>query len=146
MGRKPRYLSDKPINPLDGRHDLPPEVRFELQTNRKGSRHPTLGWCWHWLGTLHPKSGRPLITVKGKLLFAYRWAYEYYVGPIGADLVLLHQCDNKLCVNPSHMKPGTQAENIADMDRKGRRGKRGPSAKVGKPRRNDATDQRPPTA
>lgn len=135
MGRRPRYLSDKPINPLDGRHDLPAEVRFELQINKRAQRHPTLGYCWNWTGCLHPKSGRPIITVGGKLLFAYRWAYEYYVGVIDPGLVLLHQCDNKLCVNPAHMKPGTQQENIADMDRKGRRGKRGPSTKVGKPRK-----------
>jgi hypothetical protein len=135
MGRKPRWLSTKPINPLDGRHDLPAEVRFELQTNQRGARHPTLGWCWHWTGSLHPKTQRPVITVGGKLLFAYRWAYETYVGPIGEGLVLLHLCDNKLCVNPAHMRPGTQQENIADMDAKGRRGKRGPTTRVGKPRK-----------
>lgn len=34
----------------------------------------------------------------------------------------LHECDNPGCCNPDHLREGTQAENIADMDARGRRG------------------------
>jgi hypothetical protein len=33
---------------------------------------------------------------------------------------ILHRCDNPQCCNPEHLFVGTQAENMADMRRKGR--------------------------
>jgi hypothetical protein len=35
-------------------------------------------------------------------------------------MVVLHTCDNPQCVNPSHLRVGSQAENVADMHAKGR--------------------------
>jgi len=32
----------------------------------------------------------------------------------------MHKCDNRKCVNPSHLKVGTQKENLQDMSNKGR--------------------------
>lgn len=32
----------------------------------------------------------------------------------------MHLCDNRACIEPSHLKLGTQKENIADMFNKGR--------------------------
>lgn len=33
---------------------------------------------------------------------------------------VLHTCDNPKCVNPDHLKPGTQKENVQDCIAKGR--------------------------
>jgi hypothetical protein len=41
-------------------------------------------------------------------------------GEIPDGMFLLHQCDNKICVNPEHLKPGTHAENMAEMKERGR--------------------------
>jgi DNA invertase Pin-like site-specific DNA recombinase len=51
---------------------------------------------------------------------------------------VLHHCDTRNCINPEHLFLGTQADNIADMDAKGRRyrgsinvGSRNGGAKLG---------------
>lgn len=52
---------------------------------------------------------------------AHRFSYELLVGPVPAGHHVLHRCDNPPCVNPSHLFTGTDADNVLDMDLKGRR-------------------------
>lgn len=40
--------------------------------------------------------------------------------PIGSHSKTGHSCDQPSCVNPNHLFPGTQQENLADMHSKGR--------------------------
>jgi hypothetical protein len=63
----------------------------------------------------------PITTLKTRL--AHRWAYEFFIGPIPKGLVVMHQCDNRRCCNPLHLKLGTQQENLKDMRDKKRQGK-----------------------
>jgi len=79
--------------------------------------------CWLWEGT-HNRQGYGVYHDGKKPWLAHRYAYTMTSGPIPAGLVLLHSCDNPSCVNPAHLTPGTQAENMADMRTKGRRVKR----------------------
>ena len=66
--------------------------------------------CWNWTGARN-RTGYGAFT-DGTTLRAHRWSYEYFVGPIPCGLVLDHLCRNRLCVNPEHMEPVTNKENI----------------------------------
>lgn len=46
------------------------------------------------------------------------WTLE--VGSIPPGLHVLHTCDNRKCVRPSHLFLGTHLDNMEDRDRKGR--------------------------
>lgn len=58
---------------------------------------------------------------KGKRFFAHRVAWEQANGPIPTGLVVRHKCDNPPCIDPDHLEIGTLADNVRDMDERGRR-------------------------
>jgi hypothetical protein len=51
--------------------------------------------------------------------------YEHFIGPVPKGNDLMHICDNPLCVNPSHLRVGSHAENMYDMSAQGQRAKGG---------------------
>ncbi len=77
------------------------------------------GECWEWRHTLD--NGYGTVRFEGKQRRAHRVAYYLTFGmyPIENGL---HSCDNKPCVNPAHIRDGTQADNIRDMWERGRSG------------------------
>lgn len=80
------------------------------------------GDCLIWQASL--RAGRyGGIKHNGKTLGAHRVSYELHHGPIPAGAVVMHRCDNPLCVRPEHLRLGTQAENVKDMFAKGRANK-----------------------
>lgn len=76
--------------------------------------------CWLWTGPYYP-NGYGRITSKGKEILAHRLSYKLYKGQIEEGKVVMHTCDVRCCVNPDHLKVGTQKENLHDMYDKGRR-------------------------
>ncbi|NWN89184.1 MAG: HNH endonuclease [Micrococcaceae bacterium] len=84
----------------------PPEARFLTKVDK------SKGGCWLWIGYLN-RSGYGTFGVNGKAMLAHRWSYEHYIGPIPDGLDIDHLCRVRHCVNPAHMEPVTNAENIA---------------------------------
>lgn len=75
--------------------------------------------CQLWLaGTNRHGYGR--VWLDGGPELAHRVAYEEANGPIPEGLKVLHKCDVPACVNPNHLKLGSQSDNMADMVGKGR--------------------------
>ncbi len=75
--------------------------------------------CWLWKGATFKNGGYGRIIIKGKHYRAHRLSYELFKVPPG-DMKVCHTCDVTRCVNPDHLWLGTDTENIADRDAKGR--------------------------
>ena len=67
--------------------------------------------CWVWKGTIL-KKGYGRIMRFGKQLHAHRMVWELLVGPLTSDEVLDHLCRNRACVNPNHLEPVGNKDNV----------------------------------
>jgi hypothetical protein len=86
---------------------------------------PDHATCWEWTGSVgHNGYGR--FRFGRRIVRAHRCSYELFVGAIPDGLQVLHSCDNRRCVRPSHLFLGTNEDNVADRCRKGRSGKSAP--------------------
>lgn len=52
---------------------------------------------------------------------AHRISFERHHRKLLDGEVVMHSCDNPICVNPFHLKAGSQKDNVLDMVAKGRR-------------------------
>ncbi len=76
--------------------------------------------CWLWIGSTNEKGYGKLTTgllasrlvAKNRHVRAHRVSYELLVSPIQSGLVLDHLCRTPCCVNPAHLEPVTNQENL----------------------------------
>lgn len=67
--------------------------------------------CWIWSGKPRP-DGYGKVYIKGKGFYVHRVVYEILVGKIPKGRQLDHLCRNRICVNPKHLEPVTNRENV----------------------------------
>ena len=89
--------------------------RFWSKVDRSGGPEA----CHPWIGRLQDGYGR--FDCYSKSFGAHRMAFEFANGPIPLGLLVCHTCDYPACCNARHLLVGTDSDNVADRDRKGRR-------------------------
>ncbi len=60
--------------------------------------------CWNWNHSVHYPSGYGRIYNGNKIEYAHRYIFQEYVREIMSNEIILHTCNNKLCINPKHLK------------------------------------------
>jgi len=59
--------------------------------------------CWEW--TAKPEQdGYGRIRVGNKTVKAHRFIYDYYYDDLVKENHVHHVCENKICLNPNHLK------------------------------------------
>jgi hypothetical protein len=90
----------------------------DVQKERFWARVNKTDDCWLWTGSLD-KHGYGQVGLSKSVYRCHRVSYILSGNIIPEGLGLLHSCRSKNCVNPAHLTPGTQAQNVADMIRDG---------------------------
>jgi hypothetical protein len=75
--------------------------------------------CWNWTGALAGHYGQCRSAPNVKVP-AHRFSWVIHFGAIPDDQMVLHRCDNRICVNPGHLFLGDARTNMRDMVEKGR--------------------------
>lgn len=98
----------------EGRQSTTLAARFWAKVDRRAESA-----CWPWVGDFGT-SGYGQINVGGRNLGAHRIAYQLATGERIDGFVIRHDCDNKACCNPAHLRRGTQQDNVTDRVVRGR--------------------------
>lgn len=83
--------------------------------------------CWPWTGA--PRNGYGAIKHCGKVLGTHVVAFLAAGGELAEGQLVTHDCDNRLCCNPKHLKAGTNQSNARESwDRRAVNATRGEAA------------------
>lgn len=79
--------------------------------------------CWNWLGWKVPSGYGGFYMKRGnrRTFNSHRIAWSLANGKdIPDGMMICHTCDNRLCVNPTHLYLGTGYDNNGDTVKRGR--------------------------
>lgn len=88
----------------------------------KVDKSSSIDGCWLWKAKTVTYFGYGRIRVGKKTIVAHRVAW-YLIHGVLPQQLLLHSCDNPKCVNPDHLREGTQFENMKDKTSRNRQQK-----------------------
>jgi hypothetical protein len=72
--------------------------------------------CWAYSGHRN-KEGYGQFKFANTMQYAHRFSYQAFVKLLQKGETVNHICRNEYCVNPYHLEPMTNGENIADGNR-----------------------------
>jgi hypothetical protein len=98
-----------------GRLTYPPLMKMSAATRNFLSHVRKTSGCWFWIGTLNDSGYGRIGNDR-----AHRVSWRRSKGPIPKGKCVLHRCDVRRCVRPSHLFLGTRRQNTRDMLRKRR--------------------------
>jgi hypothetical protein len=73
-------------------------------------RNATDSGCWEWIG-YRTKAGYSQLSIRGQMVLTHRYVWSRMVGPIPDGMFLDHQCRNRACFNPDHLRVVTPRVN-----------------------------------
>ena len=79
-------------------------LRFESKYSRRKT-------CWIWNAQLNAR-GYGVFTINGRHYLAHRISYAMSGKHLDNSMGLDHLCRNPSCINPTHLEPVTQKENV----------------------------------
>lgn len=90
---------------------VPREITFEVDSNG----------CHNCTSHRPDKAGYPRASSsKTGTNILHRQVFISLHGPLPRDVVVRHTCDNRMCINPTHLVAGSQQDNVDDCHTRGR--------------------------